>query len=89
MAADDQLGKPFDSIESAQDFVVLLAESIEEAQAEIRELTAAAQQAGSARREEALQLAAYKLESLAGHTASCRRILNDLRSLRRLLVKES
>jgi hypothetical protein len=77
---------PFDNIESAHEYVALLAEAIEEAIAEIAEETQAPLAQG--RRLEALQLVAYKLDKLRGHMASSRRLLNDLRSLRRLLLGE-
>ena len=38
--------------------------------------------------EQALQLVAYKLASLGSHMATSRTILNDLRTLRRLLLEE-
>ena len=40
------------------------------------------------RRNQALQLANYKLGQLSTHIAASRRILNDLRKLRRLLLEE-
>jgi hypothetical protein len=43
---------------------------------------------GATRRLEALQLVAYKLERLARHVDSSHRLLNDLRTLRRLLLGE-
>jgi hypothetical protein len=42
----------------------------------------------AARREEALRIVAHKLERLEFHTARSRRLLNDLRMLRRLLLEE-
>lgn len=74
---------PFDSIEGAHEYLRLLAETVEEARADI-----AAELAGlppESRRADALRLVAYKLERLAEHSRSSRRILNDLRTLRRLL----
>jgi hypothetical protein len=35
-----------------------------------------------------LQLVNYKLDKLSSHIAASRRILNDLRTLRRLLLEE-
>ena len=40
------------------------------------------------RRREAFQLVAYKLEQLHLHLATSRRLLNDLRALRRMLHGE-
>lgn len=81
---------PFDSIEGALEYVSLLADAVEESQAEIAEELAQARGDGvpAARRADALQLVAYKLERLAGHARSSRRLLNDLRTLRRLLLDE-
>jgi hypothetical protein len=79
---------PFDSIEGAHDYVVLLVEAIAEAEAAIEEDIAFARAQDASRRTQALQLVAFKLEKLRGHVASSRRILNDLRTLRRLLLDE-
>jgi hypothetical protein len=82
------IGSPFDSIESAHDFVSLFSDSVADAKRDIetdiqRELTA-----NAPRRLDALRLAAYNLEKLEEHLNKSRRILNDLRSLRRLLFEE-
>jgi predicted nuclease of restriction endonuclease-like RecB superfamily len=81
-------GSPFDSIESAHDFISLFSDSVADAKREIetdiqRELTS-----NVPRRMDALRLAAYNLEKLELHLNKSRRILNDLRSLRRLLFEE-
>ena len=81
-------GSPFESIESAHDFVSLFADSVADAKRDIesniqRELTS-----NAPRRLDALRLAAYNLEKLEEHLNKSRRILNDLRSLRRLLFEE-
>jgi hypothetical protein len=82
----DQPETPFDSIESAHDYVRLLLETIVEAKKDIEEDLAAAVAANSDRRIEALRLVQYKLEKLEQHLQSSGRALNDLRSLRRLLL---
>ena len=79
---------PFDNIESSHEYVALLAEAIEEAKREIEEEIAAAESENAERRKEALLLVAYNLGKLDLHIRSSRRILNDLRSLRRLLLSE-
>jgi hypothetical protein len=80
---------PFDSIEGAREYVSLLAESLEEAASSIQEDTVAAERTkGAERRVEALRLVEYKLNQLREHLSASRRILNDLRTLRRLLLKE-
>jgi hypothetical protein len=82
----DQPETPFDSIESAHDYVGLLLETIVEARKDIEDDLAAAVAANSERRIEALRLVQYKLEKLEQHLRSSGLMLNDLRSLRRLLL---
>jgi hypothetical protein len=84
----DELAQPFESIESAQEFVELLGQAIEESIAEIEVQAVGAKEAGDERQQQALQLVAYKLTNLGSHMATSRRILNDLRTLRRLLLEE-
>jgi hypothetical protein len=79
---------PFDNIESSHEYVGMLAEAIEEAQASIEDEIGLALGEGAARREQALKLVAFKLAKLSEHVAQSRRILNDLRTLRRLLLAE-
>jgi hypothetical protein len=79
---------PFDSLECSLEYVSLLADAVEEAQREVEADIASAVADDATRRLEALQLVAYKLSRLSGHMASSRRILNDLRMLRRLLLEE-
>lgn len=77
---------PFDHIESAHQYVDLLAEAIEETRREIdAELDAAT---GPERQRKALLLVSYNLSKLSSHMRTSRRILNDLRTLRRLLLSE-
>jgi hypothetical protein len=81
-------GSPFDSIESAHEFVALLAETVHEAK---RDVAADVQRESTAqfpRRLDALRTALYSMEKLELHMNQSRRILNDLRSLRRLLFEE-
>lgn len=79
---------PFDSIENAQDYLRLLLETIVEARKDIAADLTAAEEAKSERRREALRLVQYKLETLEQHLRSGSRTLNDLRTLRRLLLDE-
>ncbi|MCS6953106.1 MAG: hypothetical protein RMK57_11965 [Bryobacterales bacterium] len=79
---------PFDNIESAQEYVALLLEAIEEAQREVNAELDLTQGPQVERRRRALQLVAHNLNRLAFHIAKSRRILNDLRTLRRLLLEE-
>lgn len=76
----------FESLESAHDFVALLAETVAEAK---RELEADVQRESSvSRRQDALRIALYSLSKLELHVNRTSRILNDLRTLRRLLFEE-
>ena len=79
---------PFDSIEGAHEYVGLLAEAIAEAEAHVQDDIAEAGAQGALRRGQALQVVAFKLEKLRAHVSSSRRLLNDLRMLRRLLLEE-
>jgi|HubBroStandDraft_1064217.scaffolds.fasta_scaffold811000_1 hypothetical protein len=78
----------FDTIESAQEFLGLLREAVDEAKQHADADIAAEVDAGSQRRIEALRLVVYKLEKLEQHMKSSCRLLNDLRTLRRLLLQE-
>ena len=79
---------PFDSIENAQDYLGLLLEAIADSRNEIADDLQAAEQTKPDRRIEALRLVQYKLEKLEQHLRSGSRALNDLRTLRRLLLDE-
>lgn len=75
----------FDSLESAQQYIALLSEVLEQTRTSIYEELEVAEEAGAARSIDALQLVAYKLERLRHHLDGSRRVLNDLRMLRRIL----
>lgn len=77
---------PFDSIESAQEYVHLLVREAEDVRPAIDRDIAQAVAAGQTRRVDALRLVDYKLKQLTEHLRSSRRLLNDLRMLRRLLI---
>jgi hypothetical protein len=79
---------PFDSIEGSHEYVAMLAEALHEARQEIEEEIRLAEQEGAERRKQGLFLVSYNLDKLNLHITSSRRILNDLRSLRRLLLAE-
>jgi hypothetical protein len=70
------------------EYVNLLLEAIQEAQQQVQEEVALAASPRAARRKQALQLASYKLDRLSAHVTGSRRVLNDLRTLRRLLLEE-
>ncbi len=84
----DRSETPFDSIEGSHEYVTLLAEAVEEARREVEHDIALAIEEDAERRRQALQLVAYNLAKLSLHMNSSRRILNDLRTLRRLLLAE-
>jgi len=79
---------PFDNIESALEYVNHLFEATREAHDQIGKEIVRAANPQLARRKQALQLVNYKLDKLSSHIAASRRILNDLRTLRRLLLEE-
>jgi hypothetical protein len=88
-SVNDEPGSPFESIEGAHQYVGLLCEALEEARSAIQQdADAASRTRGAERRIEALQIVTYKLNQLAEHLAASRRLLNDLRTLRRLLLRE-
>ena len=83
-----QAETPFDNIEGSHEYVAMLAESLDEARRDVEAELAAAEREGADRRKEALLLVSYNLAKLNLHITTSRRILNDLRSLRRLLLAE-
>ena len=87
MAEDDRT--PFDSLESAHEYLSLLQEAVDVAHASIREDTAVAEQTtGAERRVDALRLVDHKLGRLRQNLLASLVVLNDLRTLRRLLLGE-
>ena len=79
---------PFDNIESAQQFVRLLIEAIEESRADVDADIARAESNLSERQKQALQLVSDTLAKLSDHMTTSRRMLKDLRTLRRILLDE-
>jgi len=79
---------PFDDIESSHEYVSLLADAVREAIEEVAADIALADADGAGRRRDALQLVQFNLNKLNANMTSSRRILNDLRTLRRLLLDE-
>ncbi|HUE85433.1 MAG TPA: hypothetical protein VMO26_05085 [Vicinamibacterales bacterium] len=84
----DALENPFDSLESTYEYICLLEEALAEAREVIEDDARAARSDGAARRLQALQIVSHKLHSLNEHMHASRRLLNDLRTLRRLLLGE-
>ncbi|MBV9087727.1 MAG: hypothetical protein JOY79_09600 [Acidobacteriaceae bacterium] len=81
-------GTPFDSIESAHSFVALLAKAVAESRQDVEADVQKAAGSTVPRRLDALRITLYNLQKLEAHMNQSRRILNDLRSLRRLLLEE-
>jgi hypothetical protein len=77
---------PFDTIESAQEFLGLFNTAITSTLADVRADLESAQ--ADSRRADALRLAIYKLEKLDHHISRSARMANDLRLIRRLLFEE-
>lgn len=77
----------FDTIESAQEFLLLLREAVEEAK-ETSEADILDAGLKEARQLDAVRLVLYKLNTLEQHLKVSARLLNDLRTLRRLLLEE-
>jgi DNA repair exonuclease SbcCD ATPase subunit len=79
---------PFDNIESAQKYLTLLSQGLQEATQNAEGDILGEANSQISRRRDALRLVAYKLEKLEQHIKASRRLLNDLRTLRRLLLGE-
>jgi hypothetical protein len=79
---------PFDSIESAHEFMDILALTALDVMKELKRDRDRALQQGEQRKAQALDLAMFKLKSLTCYVYKSRRTLNDLRILRRLILNE-
>jgi hypothetical protein len=79
---------PFDNIESAQEYLALLSQALQEAAQNAEGDILGEANSQISRRRDALRLVVYKLEKLEQHIKASRRLLNDLRTLRRLLLGE-
>lgn len=77
----------FDTIESAQEFLSLLREAVDEAK-QTAEADIFEGDSRPERKSDALRLVLYKLDKLEHHLKVSARLLNDLRTLRRLLLEE-
>lgn len=80
---------PFDNLDAAHEYVGLLLEAVQQTRGDVAVDLADAQTDGQPRRQEALQLVAWKLERLEHHLEGSRRLMNDLRRLRKLLLGEA
>ncbi|HYN15980.1 MAG TPA: hypothetical protein VES66_09360 [Terriglobales bacterium] len=77
----------FDSIESAQEYLSLLSETVRDTRAGVEADIAADPQ--PAPRTLTLRMVSYNLAKLELHIQTSRRILNDLRPLRRMLLQQT
>ena len=79
----------FENIESAHTYVGLLREAVDETRGLIRQqMAGASSEPTKSRHLDALRLVDYKLQSLREHLIASRRLLGDLRTLRRYLLDE-
>ena len=85
---EDKLDQPFSSIESAIEFMRVLADAILDAQKELNQAHKLAVIEGKDRRARGISLALFKLKTLNSNVYRSRRALNDLRMLRRLIADE-
>ena len=81
--------QPFQTIESAHEFMVVLEAVIVDTQDELQGMLDDTAQSPDERRKEAIRLALFKIAQLQVHTHKSRRILNDLGLIRSLLVRDS
>jgi hypothetical protein len=83
-----EIEQPFESIESAHDFMNILATTILEVKGELQRDRDCALRDGEQRKAQAIDLAIFKLKTLNCYVFKSRRTLNDLRILRRLILNE-
>lgn len=80
---------PFDSVEGAHEYLTLLIEAVLDAKKEVEsDLAINEANVSLVRHKKALTVVLYSLERLERHMKISRRLLNDLRSLRRLILQE-
>ncbi len=84
----DSIQQPFDSIESAQDFMGVLGETVLDVMKDLSREYQIAVQDGEQRRAQAIALAQFKLKMLECYVQKSRIALNDLRTIRRLILNE-
>jgi hypothetical protein len=84
----EEIERPFDSIESAHGYMNILASTTLEVLSELKRDRDIALRDGDQRRAQAIDLAIFKLKMLGCYVYKSRRMLNDLRILRRLILNE-
>jgi hypothetical protein len=85
---NSSMGNAFQSLDSAHDFVTLLAETVIEAKRDVEGDVQRESSAKFSRRLDVLRMALYSLEKLELHMTRSRRILDDLRCQQELLTQE-
>jgi len=80
--------RAFESIESAYQFLDLLLDTVRKEAVAAEKMAATSSAMMSSRHRDALRLVDYKLRSLTTHLSTSRRLVNDLRTLRRYLLDE-
>jgi hypothetical protein len=80
-----ELARPFETIESALEFMVLLEGVIADVSADLQSRL---QLVTIGRQKNGLDLASYKLHQLSTHVQKSRRILNDLALIKRVLIAD-
>jgi hypothetical protein len=88
MRKDNTKATPFDTIESAHAFLNLLTTTLGDTKREVEADVERESTSVPNRRADALRVAVYNLERLEYHLTRSARLLNDLRSLRRMLFDE-
>lgn len=78
-----ELARPFETIESALEFMVLLEGVIADVSADLQDRL---QLVTIERQKNGLDLASYKVHQLSTHVQKSRRILNDLALIKRVLI---
>jgi hypothetical protein len=82
------VAQPFESIESAYEFMSVLADTILEGVKDLHREHQVAVSVGQKRRSRAIELALFKLKMLSCYVYKSRRTLNDLRTIRRLILND-
>jgi hypothetical protein len=84
----EEIDQPFDTIESAHEFMNVLAATTLDVMRDLKHDREQAIREGETRRAQAIDLAMFKLKMLGCYVYKGRRMLNDLRILRRLILNE-
>ena len=80
---------PFHDIESAIEYINLLIDAAQEAKGQVEGDLLLSSEPELERRRQGLQIVIHKLNQLTSHLAAGRRILGDLRMLRRVLTSDT